>query len=1001
MTALSNGRFDLTLHAQDAAGNRAAAYPLPSYQRDAEPPLITEGILSAGNRELEVRLSEQPVDAAGSIARVWVEAETAPGTVETVVASEISAAATPAAWVARVPLTTLPSGQVALRVQAEDNSGQAAAPLELGSHWLDNTPPVVTAAVVDPSHQWLDVTLMEGPVAAATALATVWVEVATGGSTLSVPHTTLETAGAGQPWHARIALGTVPTGVHTLRVYGRDAFGNVSTPLALVDTLLDHTPPVITGASLGAYNRSVAASLVEGPAPQARTVSAFWLEATAHSTGEKTVLPHQQLVSPGGDGHWLATSSLASLANGFYAINAFARDAVGNVSAPYRIGANVLIDNQAPVATLWTREGTPLQARTVQDLGEITIQPEDNYDPQPTLVSVTLSGESLATPLTLGFHPAPAPLSATTTPPRYVLDYPASQPLLADGRYTLTVRVRDASQLEGVSEATFSYATRWLPLLAANGPHVTLPLLEAAVDIRRSNQQWPLTTEVAAAADTPDQPLRGVADLLLTLDAKAQEALVVNGQPLNPGQSLLYADYNFDANGGRITLPLHPLVTETTTEGWFGELVIRIDRPLAPVVKAPVYLWSPATQLALTPSAAAYAKKVHKADLWLADASTALCSGDFVALNNRKATYLTTAPDGSAKCAVRWTELSPGLKPHATYKRHVTGFLDTLAEEATVKYEVGLFIAQGRQYHFYPARPPGADSTVQEHVIPLYTPPPPSLAYKPGAVISRQADWLPAGVWATRIGKYTPGTISAQSSPFSGLVLTVTDAATGEVLTKVKSPATSVRAAVTTRIAAMEDGEMNLIARVHYSNYPEVYQEAPLRFVALPQGLMINLQRPTPTDNYADTVVQGAFGAYQEGALHYDPAQHGEWTLRLFRENAGAAGLVYEQLGAATSAIAPDGRFAINAGPLAAGRHRVVVIALYEGEAVVGEHRLKSSVTEVVVPDGNPVTCTLNSKPQTAPPGVTANLRVIPDDRGRYDDVSLIRWERSTNGEDW
>ena len=1000
VTALGSGRFDITLYAEDAAGNRAAGYPLPSYQRDREPPVIQEALLSAGNRALEVRLSEQPVDGGGQVARVWVEAETAPGTVETVTASTLTATATPGEWLARVPLTSLPSGQVTLRVRAEDDQGQAAAPLTLGAQWLDNTPPVVTAAVVDPHHQWLEVTLSDGPESEATALVAVWLEVTTGGTPLRVPHTTLERPGAGQPWQARIALATVPSGVHTLRVFGRDAFGNVSTPLALVDTLLDHTPPVITAAPLDAYHRAVEASLVEGPAPEARTVSAFWLEATAHADGAMTVLPHQQLLSPNGDGHWLATSRLADLASGYYALTAFARDAVGNVSAPYLIGAQVLIDTQAPAATLWTRDGTPLQARVVHDLGEITIQAEDDYDPQPTLVSVTLSGASLASPLPLSFRPAPAALGAADAAPRYVLDYPATAPLLADGEYTLTVTVRDAFQHEGTSTATFSYATRWLPLLAANGPHITLPLLDAPVDIRRGNKQWPLTTEVAAAGDAPDQPLRGVADLVLTLGADAQEALVVDGQPLNPGQSLLYPAYNFDAAGGRISLPLRPLVTATTTEGWFGELVIRIDRPLAPVVKAPVYLWSPATQLALTSSAPTYAKKVHKADLWLADAGDALCSGDFVALHNRAATYPTLAADGLAKCAVRWTALPPGLKPHATYKRHVTGFLDTLADQATLQYEVGLFVAQGRQYHFYPARPPGADGAVQTYDIPLYEPQPPTLVYSPVSATSRQVDWLPAGVWATRTGKYIPGTIHAQSAPFSGLVLTVTDQATGAVLSAVKAPAKTVRAAVTTQIPAME-GEMNLIARVHYSNYPEVYQEAPLRFVALPQGLMINLRRPTPTNNYADTIIHGAFGEYKAGAVSYDPVLHGAWTLRLYREYAGADGLVREQLGADTRDIAPDGSFAINAGPLAAGGHRVLVTATYDGDAVVSENMLKSSVTEVAVLDGAPVTCTMSAKPAASPPGVTASVRVIPDDRRRYDDVSVIRWERSTSGADW
>lgn len=998
---LPSGYYRTRALAEDGAGNRASI-DLPDYQHDAEPPVIATATLSAHNRWIDVALTEYPRDTTGQVSGVWVEAETAPGTVETVPAATLTTTAA-GDWVARVPLTSVPSGEVTLRVQAVDDTGNAAAPLALGTHWLDNEAPVVTAAVVDAQHRGLTATLSDGPAhGPTTGVSAVWVELATASGPLSMPHTTLTQAGPDQPWSAQVDLSALPSGLHTLRVFGRDPAGNVAAPLALIDTLLDHTPPLITGATLTPYHRQVEATLVEGPAPHARTVTAFWLEATATPSGEVYRLAHQRLLSPGGDGQWLAATDLTTLPSGYYDLQAGARDAVGNEATPYPVATGVLIDTQGPDAALWAWDGAPLQARTIHDLSEILIRPQDDHDPQPTVVSVTLSGGALAAPLPLEFRPTPAPagLGAADASGLYAVDYPLTQPLLADGDYELTVTVRDAAQQEGVSRATFSYATRWLPLLADLGPHVLLPLLEQPLAIRHTAKHWPLTTDVATASDLPAQPLTGKAALVITLSADAPDGLVVAGQPLNPGQSLWYPDYDFGAAGGRISLPLYPLVTADTGEGAFGTLQIRIDRPRSPVFQAPIHLWSPASQLALTPSAPTYAKKVHKADLWLADAGDLRCQGDFFALREPTTRYPTQAADGQAKCAVRWLDLPPGLKPHATAKRYVTGFLDTQAAEATLRYEIGLFVAQGRENQFIPARPPGAASAIQTYVVPLYEPQQPTLVYQPVSATSRQIDWLPAGVWATRTGKYRPGTIHAQSAPFSGLVLTVSDAATGAVVSQAQSPAKTVRAPVFTDIAAME-GEQQLLARVHYRGYPEIYHEVPLDFVALPQGLVIKLRRPAPANNYTDTVIEGVFGEYAAGDVRYDPVRHGEWTLRLYREYQDANGTQREQLGTDTRAIGPDGTFAINAGPLAAGGHRVLVTATYEGDAVVSENMLKSSVTEVKVFDGTPVACTLSAKPQTAPPGSDISVRVLPADRDRYDDVSAVQWQRSTDGETW
>ena len=1003
LPALDSGRYALALYAADAAGNVSAPHAL-EYVYDIAPPVITQASLGAGNQWVDVQVSEAPEDGARTVDQVWVELVEAGGERHTLQAEGLTAPAGAAPWQARVALSTVPTGRYTLSVGARDAAGNLAAPLALGEHLLYNQPPVIATAQLGDHAKWLDVTTQAAPSGVQDIVA-FWVEAqpVAGGAPLTVAGEAPAAISVdGQRhWQGRVGLATLISGRYTLQAFARDARDGVSAPFTLSEVLLDNTPPVITGTQLGPLNQWVEASLFEGPADGPRTVTRFWVAATPQPSGAPILLPHDQLVAPGGDGNWLARSPLTALAEGYYALTAHAEDAAGNQAAPYAFSIRLAIDHQAPAVTFATVDGQPLAAAPLQDPQAIAFQVTDNLDPQPAVVSVTLRGGALTTPLTLDYQPAGD---------GYVVRYPATLPLLADDTYEISVVARDANQNEGTHSAPFAVGARLLPLLAAHGEQILLPLVAGEVDVRRETQDWPLTTEAAVTGHQPPQPLRGTADLIITLSADARDALVIAGQPLNPGQSLYYPDYNFDAARGRITLPMHPLASAALPEGRFGDLQVRIDRPLAPVVKAPIHLWSPAAELLVKQSAPAFAKKVHPAELSLVARGATLCAGDFQALTDPGTTRHTLAPDGTALCAVHWVELPPDLQPHPLYKRAIKGFLNTSAESVTLRYQPGLYVVRDNSYAFYPALTPaptealaaaGAPTAaVQEHSLALFEPEPPALRFNPASAAAEQGDWLPAGSWATRTGPYAPGTVTAMSKPYLGLVLSLRDADSGAVLSERATTTYNVRETVTTDLAALED-TTRLVARVHYSLYPEVFTEVPLTFVALPNRLTLKLRAPGPLANDTDSLLDGTFGEWGQGAFSFAAQRHGAWTLQLYREVPGPGGRVREPLGAPTSAIAADGSFTLNAGPLTAGSHRLLVTATFGGSSVVRDQLIESAVATVRVQDATAIACTLSATPAESPPGVTATLKVVPENRDRYADVGAIQWQRSADGVTW
>ena len=1011
LTPLTSGRYVLTLYAADSAGNTSAPFPL-DYLYDQQAPVITQANAEPTQRWIDVAITEYPDDGERLVDQVWVELVPEQGAPRTLPADSLTSPGHDAQWTARVTLNDAPTGTYTLKAYARDAAGNVSAPFDLGQHLVYTDPPVIAAAQLGEHHKWLDVQVQAAPVGAQEIVA-IWLEAqpTAGGEPLTVPGATptAVTGATEQHWQARVDLATLISGRYTLNVYARDARGKVSAPFVLSDTLLDNTPPVITGTQLDPRYQWVEASLFEGPADGLRTVTRFWVTAAATEGGGTTDLPHTLLASPGADENWLAQSPLVALAEGYYDLTAHAEDAFGNHAAPYAFATRLAIDHQPPQITFATLDGQPLTAAPLPDIQAIAFRLQDNLDPQPTVTGVTLTGGDLTAPLALTYRAEGG---------HFVVAYPTTQPPLADGSYQLTVTGRDANENAAENTATFELAGTLVPLLAAHGPHILLPLVGGDVDVRRETQYWPLTTEplltpapvATLAGPAVPQPLRGKANLVITLSADARDALVIAGQPLNPGQSLFYPGYDFTANDGRLSLPMHPLMSAALPEGRFGTLQVRIDRPLAPQLKADIHLWSPASELVVRQSAATFAKKVHPAEVSLAARGATLCAGDFEPLTDPGTTRYRQVPNGTAHCAAYWMEIPPGLAQDPRYKRNLKGILDTSADEATLRYQPGLYVVTDNILRFHPALVPapagestaaGApDVAIQAHTLTLVEPEAPTLRFLPASATAGQGDWLPDGVWATRTGPFAAGTITAMSGPYRGLVLTLRDGVSAAVLSERTVTTNSAQETVTTDLPVLES-ETQIVARAHYSRYPEVFTEARLTFVALPTRLTLKLQSPGSLRNDQDSVITGVFGEWAQGAFAFDPPTHGDWSLQLCREVPGADGPVREPLGAPTAAIAADGRFAINVGPLAAGTHRLQATATYRGSTVIRDNLIDSVALSVRVRDGTPVTCTLSATPAESPPGVTATVKVLPDDRARYGDVSAIQWQSSRDGTAW
>ena len=747
----------------------------------------------------------------------------------------------------------------------------------------------------------------------------------------------------------------------------------------------DTRPPVIATVTAVAENSELDVRLSEyltGAWWSSVNVVRVWGEAAPSGGGTPVTVEHSLLQSLGSD-QWQARLPLTGLPEGTYTITVYARDFFGNQSAPKVING-VTVDRSPPTASFFVEGGAALGSAPVADIGDIYFRVTDGADPAPQVLSASIAGGPLGDDVSLGFY-----LKASV----YRVEYPVMLPSLTADDYTLTVVVRDASGNQTTAVQAFTFAPPRLGLTAENGTHIRLPVLDEAVPVRLENGNWPLTSDPAVLMDAGGLPITGPANLLVAWSTDARSALLVDGRRLEPGSRLTLPDYDFTRAQSRLQLPLALADGDGLDPGWVGTLIIQIERPEAPVFVEAVHAWSPAAAMVIVPDEAAYARKVQRALIEVADSGEGHC-GRIEGLLDPATTRASSVPDGTLRCAVHWSTLPASLALHPLSSALLEGYLDSPDPETTVGYQPGLLVAVNGQVGFIPAGDPQTAS------VPLFDPPPPVLTYAPISTLARFKDWLPTGVWPTTTGLTTAGVAHAKSPPYTGLTLRVSDDASGTVLEEVASVSDYARTPIRTDLARVED-EQTVRLRAHYTRYPEIFSEGTARFSALPDRLVLNLIHPPTPTNLTPVVLEGYFGRYTGGAYQYDAEAMGAWRVQVYHVTRGEeGGIVRTPLGAPVTTIGADGHFTVSLGLLATGRYRVEATATFLGSAFVMEDAIVGVPLTLRVEDGTAVGCVIKPNLPHGPANMVAILKLAPAG-GRYGDIGAVAWERSPDQITW
>lgn len=797
---------------------------------------------------------------------------------------------------------------------------------------------------------------------------------------------------------------TIPAGATSCSIYPNRVFGDTAdgmealgyeviltnsdrtlkAPITWTTHRHDTRPPVITALTLTDENREVEVRLTEyltGAWWSSVNLDRVWGEAVPAGGGTPVTLDSTLLRSLGGD-DWQARLPLSGLPEGEYTLTVHAEDYYGNRAAPAEIA--VIADQTPPTAAFFGEGGVVLGSAPVADIGDIYFSVTDGTDPNPQVLSASISGGPLGDDVNLGFYRKSGV---------YRIEYPVMLPSLAADDYLLTVTLRDAYGNEGTAQQTFTFDPPRLDLTAENRPHVRLPLLAEAVPVRLANDNWPLTTDPAVLADAGGLPLSGTANLLVAWSADALSALVIDGHRLEPGTRLTLPDYDFTRFKGRITLPVALADSTGLAPGWVGDLIVQIERPEAPVLVTAVHAWSPATALVMMADEPAYARKVQTANLEVKDSGAGYCSR-VEGLATAGETRPTSNAEGTYRCAVLWPELPASLAVSPVRSALLTGFLDSTDDAVTLEYQPGLQVVSDGVSRFIPG------TATQTTTLTLFDPEPPDLSFAPISTLARFTEWLPAGVWPTTPGLKMAGVAQAKSTPYTGVTLQITDAASGQVIDEIRSTTDYARGPIRTELARVED-EQTIQLRAAYTRYPEIFSEGSARFSALPERMLLQLVKPRQASNRAPIVLEGYFGQYAAGAYTFNAESMGNWRVQLYHVTRDAEGAVQRTpLGAPVTTFAADGGFAIDLGLQPPGRLRLEATATFVGTAFTMADALRALPLTLQVEDGTPVTCTV--VPQ-APHGQENHVAILKLEPGnsRYADIGAVVWERSPDQNTW
>jgi len=309
-TTTSAGAKTLYAWAKDGAGNVSS--PLTANVTvDTTPPTVTAFIVPSFSSSLAI-----PVTTFTASDNV---------TVGGFCITEVNSS-TACVWSGSAPTsyTTTAAGARTLYAWAKDGAGNVSPPVT-ANVTVDTTPPTVTAFIVPSLSSSLTI-----PVTTFTASDNVTV----GGFCITEVNSSTACVWSGS---APTSYTTTAAGARTLYAWAKDGAGNVSPPVT-ANVTIDTTPPAVTAFIVPSLSSSLTIPVTTFTASDNVSVAGFCITEVNSSSS---------CVWSGS-----APSSYSTAAAGARTLYAWAKDTVGNISAP--VTANVTVDVTPPVVTAFT-----------------------------------------------------------------------------------------------------------------------------------------------------------------------------------------------------------------------------------------------------------------------------------------------------------------------------------------------------------------------------------------------------------------------------------------------------------------------------------------------------------------------------------------------------------------------------------------------------------------------------------------------------------------------
>ncbi|HXY84198.1 MAG TPA: Ig-like domain-containing protein [Gaiellaceae bacterium] len=414
-TALADGHYDFQTVAYDAAGNQATSTPVTDRLIDNTPPTATmtsPGPYARGTISLSSTTDDPGGANASGLASTSYEYSTNGGTSWTPTGSSLNT-------------TTLPDGNVELRVTATDHAGNSTTSTPVTT-LVDNTKPVTTD---DAPSGWQSTAVV------------VHLTATDAGSGVNVTEYSVD----GGPFVTGTTV-TIPApadgsndGTHTIAYFSADNAGNIEQ-VKSTQVLIDATPPVCPSCSAADYLRGTV-TLNASPSDSGAGIQSVTFQYSPAGADTWTTIGTDST----GPAPYHVDWDTTSVPDGHYDLQILVTDNANNTTATDL--PDKVVDNTAPnVAVI----GAPTEGATVSGNVDIAASAADATSPIAS-VQFFVRGVSVGTDTTAPYDltwnstavsDGPAQIYAvvtdmagnsTTSPIRTItVDNHAPSPTLAD-----------------------------------------------------------------------------------------------------------------------------------------------------------------------------------------------------------------------------------------------------------------------------------------------------------------------------------------------------------------------------------------------------------------------------------------------------------------------------------------------------------------------------------------------------------------------------------------